>query len=68
MHGLNYLPCELKTTMNYTDYGGTPLHPQAANREVGGQLPTPKLSLADTGVCGVEALMTVSQLLNLFFF
>ena len=35
--------------MNYTEYGGSAQHPQAVTRGGGGQLRTPKLSLADAG-------------------
>ena len=43
---LSLVPLRAKTTMNYTDYRGSDPHPQAVTRG-GGQLRTPKLSLAD---------------------
>ena len=45
----NLMPFRAKITMNYSDYGGSAPLPQAVTRGGGGQLRTPKLSLADAG-------------------
>ena len=64
-HSLTYHPnlgpFRAKTTMNYTDYGGSAPHPQALTRRgKGGQLRTPKQSLADAGG-GLYAKINISR-------
>ena len=48
------VPLRAKTTMNYTDYGGSGPNPQGVTRG-GGQLRTPKLSLVDAGGGGASS-------------